>query len=229
LIGLALAILRRMTVSAAALMPSNKMCAARFNGIATKQIDGRVSLEIENRQFRDIRVDMDRIERTRIDGTDSKLVFSDASDEIVIRREVPPIRLMLRDPWAWVDDSRKYVVLPNGRRAPAHRHLPAPFRDAIVALDDGPLKGSSTERLVTIWVIQKKGASQGDQVAIEESLKEQGVMVIETLFDVVGVSDVGDSADAGAEPPTAAPQGIADTGSNSVPPPPNWDHPPDWS
>jgi hypothetical protein len=229
LIGLALAILRRMTVSAAALMPSNKMCAARFNGIATKHIDGRVFLEIENRQFRDIRVDMDRIERTRIDGTDSKLVFSDASDEIVIRREVPPIRLMLRDPWAWVDDSRKYVVLPNGRRAPAHRHLPAPFRDAIVALDDGPLKGSSTERLVTIWVIQKKGASQGDQVAIEESLKEQGVTVIETLFDVVGVSDVRDIADADAEPPTAAPQGIADTGSNSVPPPPNWDHPPDWS
>ena len=229
LVGLALAILRRMTVSAAALMPSNKMCAARFDGIANKFLDGRFGLTIENKQFRDVQVDMDRIERTRIDGNDSKLVFSDASDEIVIRREMPPIRLMLRDPWAWVDDSRKYVVLPNGRRAPAHRHLPAPFRDAIVALDDGPLKGSSSERLVTIWVIQKKGASQGDQIAIEESLKEHGVMVIETLFDVVGVSDVRDSTDAGAKPPTAAPQGLSDTGSNSVPPPPNWDHPPDWN
>jgi von Willebrand factor type A domain len=229
LVGLALAILRRMTVSAAALIPPNKMCAARFSGIATKHIDGRISLEIENRQFRDVRVDMDRIEKTRIDGTDSKLEFSDSSDEIVIRREMPPIRLMLRDPWAWVDDKRPYVVHPNGRRAPAHEHLPAPFRDAIVALDDGPLKGSSTERLVTIWVIQKKGASQGDQVAIEESLKEHGAMVIETLFDVVGLAVVHDGADAGTEPPTTAPQGLTDTGNTSVPPPPNWDDPPDWN
>ena len=229
LVGLALAILRRMTVSAAALIPPNRMCAARFNGIATKHIDGRISLEIENRQVRDIRVDMDRIERTRIDGTDSKLEFSDSSDDIVIRREMPPIRLMLRDPWAWVDDKRSYVVQPTGRRAPAHLHLPAPFKDAIVALDDGPLKGSSTERLVTIWVIRKKGASQGDQVAIEESLKEQGAMVIETLFDAVGVSGVGNSADVGTEPPTAAPQGVTDAGNSSVPPPPNWDDPPDWN
>ena len=82
---------------------------------------------------------------------------------------------------------------------------------------------------MTIWVIQKKGASQGYQVAIEESLKESGEVVVETLFDVLGVSEVRDSADAGAELPTAAPQGIADTGSNSVTPPPNWDHPPDWN
>ena len=229
LVGLALAILRRMTVSAAALIPPNKMCGARFSGIATKHIDGRISLEIENRQFRDVQVDMDRIEKTRVDGTDSKLEFSDASDKIVIRREMPPIRLMLRDPWAWVDDKRPYVVHPNGRRAPAHEHLPAPFRDAIVALDDGPLKSSSTERLVTIWVIQKKGASQGDQVAIEESLKEHGAMVVETLFDVVGLAVVHDGADAGTEPPTTAPQGLTDTGNTSVPPPPNWDDPPDWN
>jgi hypothetical protein len=98
-----------------------------------------------------------------------------------------------------------------------------------VALDDGPLKGSSTERLVTIWVIQKKGASQGDQVAIEESLKEHGAMVIETLFDVVGLAVVHDGADAGTEPPTTAPQGLTDTGNTSVPPPPNWDDPPDWN
>jgi hypothetical protein len=229
LVGLALAILRRMTVSAAALIPSNKMCAAKFNGIAKKFSDGRIDLSIENRQFRDVQVDMERIEKTRIDGNDSKISFTDASDEIVIRREMPPIRLMLRDPWAWVDDDRTYVVQPTGRRAPAHLHLPAPFRDAIVALDDGPLKGSSTERLVTIWVIRKKGASQGDQVAIEESLKENGASVVETLFDVVGVSEVRDSANAGTEPPTAAPQGISDAGSNSVPPPPSWDSPPDWS
>jgi hypothetical protein len=229
LVGLALAILRRMTVSAAALIPSNKMCAAKFNGIAKKFPDGRIDLSIENRQFRDVQVDMERIEKTRIDGNDSKIAFSDASDEIVIRREMPPIRLMLRDPWAWVDDDRTYVVQPTGRRAPAHLYLPAPFRDAIVALDDGPLKGSSTERLLTIWVIQKKGASQGDQVAIEESLKENGASVVETLFDVVGVSEVRDSADAGTEPPTAAPQGVPDTGSNSVPPPPSWDSPPDWN
>jgi hypothetical protein len=231
LVGLALAILRRMTVSAAALMPPNKMCAAKFDGIASKSPDGRIGLRIENRDFRDVQVDMDRIERTRIDGNASKLAFSDSSDDIVIRREMPPIRLMLRDPWAWVDDKRTYVVQPTGRRAPAHLHLPAPFRDAIVALDDGPLKGSSSERLVTIWVIQKKGASQGDQVAIEESLKEQGAMVIETLFDVVGVSEVRDSADVGSEPPTATPQGMSDAGNNSVPPPPppNWDDPPDWN
>ena len=235
LVGLALAILRRMTVSAAALIPSNKMCAAKFNGIANKFPDGRIGLTIENRQFRDVQVDMERIERTRIDGNDSKLVFSDASDEIVIRREMPPIRLMLRDPWASIDDDRKYVVQPTGRRAPAHLHLPAPFRDAIVALDDGPLKGSTTERLVTIWVIQKKGASQGDQVAIEESLKENGATVVETLFDVVGEAEVQDGAGAGAgdgpgvEPPNAGPQGKADTGNNSAPPPPSWDHPPDWN
>ena len=231
LVGLALAILRRMTVSAAALMPPNKMCAAKFDGIASKSPDGRIGLRIENRDFRDVQVDMDRIERTRIDGNASKLAFSDSSDDIVIRREMPPIRLMLRDPWAWVDDKRTYVVQPTGRRAPAHLHLPAPFRDAIVALDDGPLKGSSTERLVTIWVIQKKGASQGDQVAIEESLKEQGSTVIETLFEVVGVSEVGNSADVGTEPPTATPQGMSDAGNNSVPPPPppNWDDPPDWN
>lgn len=229
LVGLALVILRRMTVSAAAFLPSNKMCAAKFDGIASKSPDGRIGLRIENRDFRDVQVDMDRIERTRIDGNASKLAFSDSSDDIVIRREMPPIRLMLRDPWSVVDDKRTYAVQPTGRRAPAHLHLPAPFRDAIVALDDGPLKGSSTERLVTIWVIQKKGASQGDQVAIEESLKEQGAMVVETLFDVVGVSDVRDSADAGIEPPTAAPQGLTDTGNSSVPPSPNWDNPPDWN
>ena len=229
LVGLALAILRRMTVSAAALIPSNKMCAAKFNGIAKKFPDGRIDLSIENRQFRDVQVDMERIERTRIDGNASKLVFSDSSADIVIRREMPPIRLMLRDPWAWVDDKRTYVVQPTGRRAPAHLHLPAPFRDAIVALDDGPLKGSSTERLLTIWVIQKKGASQGDQVAIEESLKENGASVVETLFDVVGVSVDRESTDAGAEPPTAAPKGLTDTGNSSVPPPPNWDDPPDWN
>lgn len=229
LVGLALAILRRMTVSAAAFLPSNKMCAAKFDGIASKSPDGRIGLRIENRDFRDVQVDMDRIDRTRIEGKASKLAFSDSSDDIVIRREMPPIRLMLRDPWSVVDDKRTYAVQPTGRRAPAHLHLPAPFRDAIVALDDGPLKGSSTERLVTIWVIQKKGASQGDQVAIEESLKEQGAMVVETLFDVVGVSDVRDSADAGIEPPTAAPQGLTDTGNSSVPPSPNWDNPPDWN
>ena len=229
LVGLALAILRRMTVSAAALIPSNKMCAAKFNGIAKKFPDGRIDLSIENRQFRDVQVDMERIERTRIDGNASKLVFSDSSADIVIRREMPPIRLMLRDPWAWVDDKRTYVVQPTGRRAPAHLHLPAPFRDAIVALDDGPLKGSSTERLLTIWVIQKKGASQGDQVAIEESLKENSASVLETLFDVVGVSVDRESTDAGAEPPTAAPKGLTDTGNSSVPPPPNWDDPPDWN
>jgi hypothetical protein len=229
LVGLALVILRRMTVSAAAFLPSNKMCAAKFDGIASKSPDGRIGLRIENRDFRDVQVDMDRIDRTRIEGKASKLAFSDSSDDIVIRREMPPIRLMLRDPWSVVDDKRTYAVQPTGRRAPAHLHLPAPFRDAIVALDDGPLKGSSTERLVTIWVIQKKGASQGDQVAIEESLKEQGAMVVETLFDVVGVSDVRDSADAGIEPPTAAPQGLTDTGNSSVPPSPNWDNPPDWN
>ena len=54
-------------------------------------------------------------------------------------------------------------------------------------------------------------------------------MVVETLFDVVGVSDVRESADAGIEPPTAAPQGITDTGNSSVPPSPNWDNPPDWN
>ena len=229
LVGLALVILRRMTVSAAAFLPSNKMCAAKFDGIASKSPDGRIGLRIENRDFRDVQVDMDRIDRTRIEGKASKLAFSDSSDDIVIRREMPPIRLMLRDPWSVVDDKRTYAVQPTGRRAPAHLHLPAPFRDAIVALDDGPLKGSSTERLVTIWVIQKKGASQGDQVAIEESLKEQGAMVVETLFDVVGVSDVRDSADAGIEPPTTAPQGLTDTGNSSVPPSPNWDKPPDWN
>ena len=229
LVGLALAILRRMTVSAAALIPSNKMCAAKFNGIAKKFPDGRIDLSIENKQFRDVRVDMDRIERTRIEGNDSQIAFLDASEKIVIRREMPPVRLMLRDPWAWVDDDRTYVVLPTGRRAPAHLHLPAPFKDAIVALDDGALKGSSTERLVTIWVIQKKGASQGDQVAIEESLKENGASVAEMLFDLVGVSEVRESADAGTEPPVAAPQGLTDTGNSSVPPPPNWDDPPDWS
>jgi hypothetical protein len=56
-------------------------------------------------------------------------------------------------------------------------------------------------------------------------------MVIETLFDVVGVSEVRDSADVGTEPPTAGPQGMSDAGNNSVPPPPppNWDDPPDWN
>jgi hypothetical protein len=41
LVGLALVILRRMTVSAAAFLPSNKMCAAKFDGIASKSPDDK--------------------------------------------------------------------------------------------------------------------------------------------------------------------------------------------
>lgn len=226
LLGLALAVLRRMTVRAAALTPASKLLAVRFAAQASQSVDGRVSLVIENRRLRDVHLNMERVERARVEGSDSMLVVKDQSDDIVICRELPPLRLMLREPWAWLDDVRPYVVHPMGRHAPANQNLTAPFRDAIVALDDGPVKDSNNERLISIWVIHNKGASGGDQVAIEENLKENGQALVEGLLDHIktgdeGVREFSVKELSGGKPPKIDDDPPKDL--NEIPPPPAWE------
>lgn len=226
LLGLALAVLRRMTVRAAALTPASKLLAVRFAAQASQSVDGRVSLVVENRLLRDLQLNMERVERARVEGSDSKLIVRDQSDEIVICRELPPLRLMLREPWAWLDDVRPYVVHPMGRHAPANQNLTAPFRDAIVAVDDGPVKDSENERLISIWVIHNKGASGGDQIAMEENLKENGQALVQELLDHIKAGDDGVSGSSGKELSASDPPDMdvdSTGGVDGIPPPPAWE------
>lgn len=224
LLAIAFWILRRMTVQAAALTAANKLFAVRFAAQVSRLVDKRISLSIENRALSDIRLEMGRVERAQVMGSDSELVLSDQGDQVVIRRTMPPIRAMLREPWAWVDDTRSYVVHPPGRKAPANQHLTAPFRDAIVAIDEGALKGSPNVRLVSLWVIHKKGASSGDQVVIEESLKESALALVGELMNNIeqkdGDDEVSDTqASTGVTPPELGGESVP---SNDMPPPPDW-------
>ena len=225
LLALALALLRRMTVRSAALTPAGKLLAVRVAAQASRSVDGRVKLTVENQLLRDLRLDMERVERAKVEGGDSKLIFKDQSDEIVVYREMPPLPLMLREPWARVDDIRPYVVHPKGRHAPANQNLNAPFRDAIIALDEGLVKGSKSERSISIWVIQSKGASGGDQVAIEENLKENGQALIDDLLDHLEIDTEGEGGDedkgsTAGNPPSPDHKPKSDTG--AIPPPPDW-------
>ena len=226
LLCLALAVLRRMTVRAAALTPASKLLAVRFAAQASHSVDGRVTVVVENRLLKDVQLNMERVERARVDGSDSKLVVKDQSDEIIICRELPPLRLMLREPWAWLDDVRPYVVHPMGRHAPANQNLTAPFRDAIVALDDGPVKDSKNERLISIWVIHNKGASGGDQIAIEENLKENGQALVEGLLDHIKMDEEVTSESNVKELTGVKPPKIGDGPSKDleeIPLPPTWE------
>lgn len=226
LLAAALVILRRMTIDAAALVGPNKMFAVRFGVLASRAVDGRVSMIVDSRQLREIRIDMDRVDRARLDGSESKLIASDQSDELTIKREIPPLRFMLREPWAWIDDSRKYVVHPQGRRAPANQNLTAPFREAIVALDDGPIAGAESQRAISLWVIRQRGASEGDQIAVEEFLKEYaGVLVNELMQEInAGTNDEVDGPANGAVPAPPPPE-TGESGLQNrvdVPLPPDW-------
>ncbi len=225
LLALALALLRRMTVRSAALTPASKLLAVRIAAQASRSVEGRVKLTVENQLLRDLRLDMERVERAKVEGGDSKLVFKDQSDEIVVYREMPPLPLMLREPWARVDDIRPYVVHPKGRHAPANQNLNAPFRDAIIALDEGLVRGSKNERSISIWVIQGKGASGGDQVAIEENLKENGQALVDDLLDHVKVDTEGEDRDESkgltdGNPPSLDHKSKSDH--DAIPPPPDW-------
>jgi len=224
LLAFALFILRRMTIAAAALITAKKMCAVRFGVQAMRGVDSRVSLSVDGRQLRDVRIDMERVDRASVDGTDSKLAFRDLSDELVITREMPPLRVMLREPWAWIDDSRRYVVHPKGRRSPANKNLVAPFPEAIVALDDGLVKGSENERAISVWVIKQKGSSEGDQIAVEEFLKENGLPVVDELLQELGVDEERQPNQRGSNeaspPPEAKPP--ADSSGGGLPLPPDW-------
>jgi hypothetical protein len=224
LLAAALLVLRKMTIAAAAFIPAKKVCAVRFGIQASRGVDGRVLLSVDSRQLRDVRIDMERVDRASVEGTESKLAFRDLSDELVIKREMPPLRVMLREPWAWVDDSRRYVVHPQGRHTPANKNLVAPFREAIVALDDGPVKGSENERAISVWVIKQKGSSEGDQIAVEEFLKENGLPVVDELLQEIGADDESQPNNPGSSeaspPPEVKPP--ADSSGGGLPLPPDW-------
>ena len=179
----ALAVLRSMTKKAAALAKASSLCAVRFQARASRTEEGRVNLSVENKNLSDIKINMERVGRADISGNDLSLMLRDQNEQILVRRELPPLRLMLREPWAWVDDQRNYVLHPESRRAPYDKNLTAPFRDAVIALDDGPIPNSKNERSITLWVIQQRGALEGDQIAIEESLKENATALVVKLFD----------------------------------------------
>lgn len=179
----ALAVLRSMTKRAAALAKASSLCAVRFQARASRSEEGRINLIVENKNLSDTKINMERVERAEISGNDLSLTFRDQNEQILVRRELPPLRLMLREPWAWVDDQRNYVTHPEGRRAPFDKNLTAPFRDAVIALDDGRVPNSKNEHSITFWVIQQRGAPEGDQVAIEESLKVNAIALVTKLFD----------------------------------------------
>jgi len=224
LLAAALAILRRMTIQAAALLAPAKMCSVRFGVQAARRPDGRVTISVENRMLRDVQIDMERVNRAVLDGSESKLVVRDLTDELVIKREVPPLRMMLREPWAWVDDTRTYFVHPKGRRAPASRNLVAPFREAVIALDDGRVKGADNERAISVWVIKQKGSPEGDQISIEELLKENCQAIIDELLEELESKDGGESGAATGLPTNTPPElePPQDQESRSLPLPPDW-------
>jgi len=224
LLAAALAVLRRMTIQAAALLAPAKMCSVRFGVQAARRPDGRVTISVENRMLRDVQIDMERVNRAVLDGSESKLVVRDLTDELVIKREVPPLRLMLREPWAWVDDTRVYVVHPKGRRAPTNRNLVAPFREAVIALDDGRVKGADNERAISVWVIKQKGSPEGDQISIEELLRENCQAIIDELLEELESKDGGESGAATGLPTKTPPElePPQDQKSRSLPLPPDW-------
>lgn len=224
LLAAALAILRRMTIQAAALLAPAKMCSVRFGVQAARRPDGRVTISVENRMLRDVQIDMVRVNRAELDGSESKLVIRDLTDELVIRREVPPLRLMLREPWAWVDDNRIYVVHPKGRRAPTNRNLVAPFREAVIALDVGRVKGADNEHAISVWVVKQKGSPEGDQISIEELLRENCQAVIDELLEELESKDGGESGAATGLPTKTPPklEPPQDQESRSLPLPPDW-------
>lgn len=199
-----------MTIQAAALGEPNKLCAVRFVAQAARTVDGRMISTIENRGIRELQIDMERVDRAEMSGSDSKLVLKDQGDSLTIRREMPPLQWMLREPWASIDDTRRYVVFPKGRRAPANQNLTAPFREAIIALDDGLVRGSENQRSLSVWVVRQKGSSEGDQIAIEEFLKEN----VASVIDELAPEDENRSAESSSDPQA-----------QSVPPPPSTDGP----
>lgn len=225
LLGLALALLRRLTIEAAALLAANKLFAVRFGAQVSRSGDGRSSISIENRPLRELQIDQGRVERAQLKGSDTKLDLIDEGDTLAIRREMPPLRWMLREPWAWIDDTRRYVVHPQGRRAPANQNLIAPFREAIIALDEGEVKGSDNLRGVSIWVIKQKGSPEGDQNSIAESLKENGLAVVDELLQSLADTESGydgppsPPGGPGVPPPPAPP---SPPSGPSVPLPPDW-------
>ena len=171
---------------------------------------------------------MERVGRADISGNDLSLMLRDQNEQILVRRELPPLRLMLREPWAWVDDQRNYVLHPESRRAPYDKNLTAPFRDAVIALDDGPIPNSKNERSITLWVIQQRGALEGDQIAIEESLKENATALVVKLFDQspanTSLEVAGSTLSNG--PPIELPGDLGGDGSSNrfdLPPPPKWE------
>jgi hypothetical protein len=222
LLATALLILRRMTIESAALIAPNKLCAVRFGAQASRTADGRVAAMIESREIRNVRIDMDRVDRATLEGSDSKLKITDGGDSVVIRREMPPLWWMLREPWAWVDDTRAYVVYPKGRRAPAERNLIAPFREAVIALDDGPVRGSEGERSLSIWVVRQKGSPDGDQIAIEALLKENGASVIDELLQSIRTEGSESSSQSQSVPLPPPVDGPGKPNKDDTSMPPDW-------
>jgi hypothetical protein len=222
LLATALLILRRMTIESAALIAPNKLCAVRLGAQASRTADGRVAAMIESREIRNVRIDMDRVDRATLEGSDSKLKITDGGDSVVIRREMPPLWWMLREPWAWVDDTRAYVVYPKGRRAPAERNLIAPFREAVIALDDGPVRGSEGERSLSIWVVRQKGSPDGDQIAIEALLKENGASVIDELLQSIRTEGSESSSQSQSVPLPPPVDGPGKPNKDDTSMPPDW-------
>jgi len=226
LLAIALWVLRRMTIAAAALLSADRLWAVRLSGQAFRSDDGRTVLTVEGKQLKDVRIDMERVERARLQGREDRMTISDGGDSVSLLREMPSWRRMLGEPWAYIDDARPTAVYPRARRSPREQSLEAPFREALIALDDGPIEGKARVRGLSLWAVRMRGAAEGDQVAIEELLNAHLIPVVDELLDQVlaGVDEGNTVGDIGpdAPPPPSGTGSTGGAGSDGIPPPPDW-------
>ena len=225
LLAAALAVLRQMTIAASALLPADRFWAVRLTGEATRSEGGKTQLTVEGRELKDLRLEMERVERATLHGKDDRLEMRDAGDDVHLLREMPPLRRMLGEPWAFIDDPRPRAVHPKARRSPREQSLTAPFREALMVFDDGPAEGNRKRRRLSIWALRTRGSSEGDQVAMEEFLNAQTMPLVDELLATTLDSGEGDTAETtnGTAPPKPPDDSEKQVGVLPPPPPPPWD------
>jgi hypothetical protein len=224
LLAAALAVLRQMTIAASALLPAERFWAVRLTGEASRSEGGKTQLTVEGRELKDLRLEMERVERAKLQGKDDRMEMRDTGDDVHLLREMPPLRRMLAEPWAFIDDPRPRAVYPKARRSPREQSLIAPFREALMVFDDGPLEGNGKRRNLSIWGLRTRGSSEGDQVAMEEFLNAQIMPLVDELLATTLDSFEGKTVSATDETAPPKPPDVSKTQVGELPPPP----PPPW-
>ena len=225
LLAAALVVLRRMTTAAAALLPPSQLWAVRLGGEATRSSEGRTTLTINGKPPRELRLNMEMLERASIQGDSGRMTLVEGSDTVNLIREMPPLTRLLAEPWVYINDPRPKAVHPKARRSARDQSLEAPFREVVMVFDDGPDEGRTRVRRLSLWAIRTRGSATGDQAAIEELLDAHSMPLVDELLDQVLTGQEvahGDLAGGVSSTPLPPTESGSDYDRSVIPEPPDW-------